>query len=155
MDLRLLHIWVQCIFVTTVTAWTRVSPVSTCRADSSAKKHSSIIVKSAWVSSHLVLAGGEVDSNTRCHGFGVSKEGVKAEGVLLQVFSLDVAKVWLWWQRAGDCLLNRTSEQVDGVLTRHLTVETCSEWWLISLVWTYRHWTPDSSEDKQASEHPQ
>lgn len=45
--------------------------------------------------SHLLLAGGEVDSDPGCHGFGVSKEGVKAESVLFQVFPLDVAEVRL------------------------------------------------------------
>lgn len=36
-----------------------------------------------------------MNSDPRCHGFGVSKEGVEAEGVLLQVFPLDVSKAWL------------------------------------------------------------
>lgn len=33
-----------------------------------------------------------MDSDPGCHGFGVSKEGGKAEGELLQIFSLDVAE---------------------------------------------------------------
>lgn len=44
---------------------------------------------------HLVLAGGEVNSDPGLHGLGVSKEGVEAEGVLLQIFSLDVAEARL------------------------------------------------------------
>lgn len=46
----------------------------------------------AQTASHLLLAGGEVDSDARLHGFRVSKEGVKAEGELLQIFSLNVAE---------------------------------------------------------------
>lgn len=43
----------------------------------------------------LLLAGSEVDPYTRCHCFWISKKDIKAEGVFLQVFSLDVAKVRL------------------------------------------------------------
>lgn len=50
---------------------------------------------------HLVLAGGEVNSDPRLHGLGVSKEGVKAEGVLLQIFPLDVAKARLRIKQRG------------------------------------------------------
>lgn len=47
------------------------------------------------LSSCLLLAGSEVDPNTRCHCFWISKKDIKAEGVLLQVFSLNVAKARL------------------------------------------------------------
>lgn len=44
---------------------------------------------------HLLLAGGEVNSDPGRHGFGVSEEGGEAEGELLQVFSLNVAEARL------------------------------------------------------------
>lgn len=54
---------------------------------------------------HLLLAGGEVNSDSRRHGFRVPEEGIKAEGELLQVFSLDVTKAWLAIPNRGriDC----------------------------------------------------
>lgn len=36
-----------------------------------------------------------MDPYTRCHCFWISKKDIKAEGVFLQVFSLNVAKVRL------------------------------------------------------------
>lgn len=41
---------------------------------------------------YLLLAGCEVNSDPRRHGFGVPEEGIEAESKLLQIFSLDVAK---------------------------------------------------------------
>lgn len=64
--------------------------------------------------SHLLLAGGEVNSDPGRHGFGVSEEGVKAEGELLQVFSLDVAEGRLNITNRKS-LINRFSDEVEQV----------------------------------------
>lgn len=46
--------------------------------------------------SYLVSAAGKVNFDPRYHGFGVPKEGVKAESKFFHVFSLYVAKFWLF-----------------------------------------------------------
>lgn len=68
-----------------------------------------------WILSCLLLAGSEVDPYTRCHCFWISKKDIKAEGVFLQVFSLNVAKVRLGTEK---CALIRMSED-DYVKTDH------------------------------------
>lgn len=56
------------------------------------KPHLSVFLCLTKMVAYFLLAGGEVDSDARRHCFGVSKEGVKTEGELLQIFSFDVAK---------------------------------------------------------------
>lgn len=51
--------------------------------------------QSLCLSTHLVLAGGEVDPDPRLHGVRVPKEGCEAKGEPLLVFSLDVTEAKL------------------------------------------------------------
>lgn len=69
--------------------------------------------------SYFLLAGGEVNSDPRRHGFGVSKEGVEAEGELLQIFSLDVAKRRLWIGHRASLIILNDREGLTQVRLRH------------------------------------
>lgn len=63
----------------------------------------------------LLIAGGEVDPYTRCHRFWISKKDIKAEGVFLQVFSLNVAKVRLGTDKGASIIMSED----DNVKTDH------------------------------------
>lgn len=57
----------------------------------------------------LLIAGSEVDPHTRCHCFWISKKDIKAEGVFLQVFSLNVTKVWLGSDKSVSIIMSEAN----------------------------------------------
>lgn len=72
-----------------------------------------------WLATCLLLAGSEVDSNTRRHSFWISKKDIKAEGVLLQVFSLNVAKARLETDKTS---INYNLGRLHKTHTKHSTI---------------------------------